>query len=192
MLLLLNIRQLMNSARRLFLAFGLIGALFGWLGSTTPVFACSCAMATPSEQFENATAVFVGTVNDISADGYDNIVDFDVSESRKGLNTKSVSVTTRQQGASCGFNFEKDREYIVYAYDDRGGLGTGICNGTSLLVADVQNGDSEIDITSSPTNPAIEAKKSENSIAPIVIAVTISFIAGVLATHAVERRKKIN
>ncbi len=180
----------MNSARRLFLAFGLIGALFGWLGSTTPAFACSCAMATPSEQFENAKAVFVGTVKDISADGYDNIVDFDVSESRKGLNTKSVSVTTSQQGASCGFSFEKGREYTVYAYDDNGDLGTGICSGTSLLIADAQDGDSEIDITSNPTDPAIKTTKSKNSIAPIVIAVIISFIAGALATHAVEHRKK--
>ncbi len=180
----------MNSARRLFLTFGLIGALFGWLGSATPAFACSCAMATPSEQFENATAVFVGTVKDISADGYDNIVDFDVSESQKGSNTKTASVTTSQQGASCGFVFEEGKEYIVYAYDDNGGLGTGMCSGTSLIVADAQDGDSEIDITSSPADPAVQAAKNENSISPIVIAVIISFITGVLAMHAVGRRKK--
>lgn len=118
-------------------------------------------MATPSEQFENATAVFVGTVKNISADGYDNIVDFDVSESQKGSSAKNISVTTSQQGASCGFDFEEGREYIVYAYDENGNLGTGMCSGTSLIT-EAQNDIDQPNVANSSTEPAMEMRERKS------------------------------
>ncbi len=180
----------MNSLRRFSLTAGFIGVLFGWLGNATPIFACSCAMATPSEQFDNATTIFVGTVKSISADGWDNIVAFDVHESRKGSSVENVSVTTSQQGASCGFDFEEGEKYIVYAYDDDGALGTGMCSGTSLFAANTLNGDVAVDIASSFVEPIVEEKKSENSIVPTIITIILSFAAGVFVMHVVGRRKR--
>lgn len=182
----------MRSAQRLLLGFGLIGAFLGLLGSTTPVFACSCAEATPTEQFSNATAVFVGTVENISLDGRRRSIDFDVSESRKGSIAESVTVSTGWGDGDCGFDFEAGREYVVYAYEEGGQLGTGICSGTSLI-AKSQDGNSQVDIVANPEIPteAFLVDGTDDPVTALIVIVAVSsFGAGALAAHLIGRRKK--
>jgi len=114
------------------------------------VFACSCVPElTVPEAYDMAEAVFAGRVLSIKKGGgvfynispnrpnyYD--VAFQVSKQWKGINEDVVTVATARQGTACGFDFEKNREYLVYA---RGGdffeteFATTICSRTKLLAS---------------------------------------------------------
>jgi hypothetical protein len=62
------------------------------------------------------------------------LVTFDVSTSYKGPKKTDVHLTTGVGGGDCGFDFEIDRQYLVYAFADASDqLSTGICSGTRLL-----------------------------------------------------------
>lgn len=178
----------MRSLQRVIIGLSFIVASFGWLGSATSVFACSCAEATSTEQFDDATAVFVGRVKSISEDGYSRSVDFEVSESRKGSVAENVTVTTGLGYGDCGFNFEVDREYVVYTRGQEQ-LSTDICIGTSLLVASTQDGNNEGDITSNPEVLTTELDAEDDSVASLVIIALISFSAGVLSAYLIGRKK---
>ncbi|MEH7379617.1 hypothetical protein V7138_03915 [Bacillus sp. JJ1533] len=105
--------------------------------------ACSCAQPeSVKDELNRKTAVFSGKVIDLvdenkfsytqsSADPIQ--VLFEVNESWKGPNTSQIIVSTARSGASCGFEFEVNREYLVYAYGDIDQLETGFCERTALL-----------------------------------------------------------
>jgi hypothetical protein len=106
-----------------------------------PASACSCAMpGSVEEELKQKTAVFSGKVIDINRSS--NVflqssepvqVLFEVNEVWKGSNKSQVIVHTGSDSASCGFEFELNKEYIVYAYGENGDLGTGLCERTKLL-----------------------------------------------------------
>ncbi len=107
------------------------------------VSACSCAYPdSVKAELDRKTAVFTGKVIDIveekqsialnsSADPIK--VLFEVNESWKGVNSSQTIVRTARDDASCGYEFEKNKEYIVYAYGDNDNLETGYCERTTLL-----------------------------------------------------------
>ena len=80
-------------------------------------FACSCMTSPPSKAFEQSAAVFTGTVASIQQDDYGKIVHFDAERAWKGISDNTVTVTTASMSDSCGYDFEQDKEYLVYAYD---------------------------------------------------------------------------
>lgn len=114
---------------RLLMRLGWIGVVLsviavggGW--DARPAFACSCAVGeTPQEALDRATAVFAGRVIEVrppprravmsSADP--TFVIFNVSQAWKGADQTPFVVSTASDGATCGYNFEVGREYIVYA-----------------------------------------------------------------------------
>ena len=51
-------------------------------------------------------------------------VTFEVSKIWKGPDYKTLVVTTARDGASCGYPFKQDEEYIVYAYGEEDKFGT--------------------------------------------------------------------
>ena len=178
----------MRYIQRLSIACILFSALFGSLGNATPAFACSCVETTSAEQFNDASAIFVGIPVSISEDGEQRSIDFDVSESRKGTVANHINVTTGSGDADCGFNFEIGKEYIVYT-DGQEQLSTSICTGTSLLTATAQ--DNEIAFTGNPGLPTTESSVRDNSIIPFVIVALISYGVGA-STGYLARRKKLN
>ncbi len=108
-------------------------------------YACSCA-ATPSprQALKEAKAVFVGEV--VSKEVFEVKdeygvqpvvrVKFIVSRVWKGVEGTEVIVNTSGYNPACGFNFEKGKKYLVYAYPDRWKLNvfeTNICNRTKEL-----------------------------------------------------------
>lgn len=109
--------------------------------NTAIVNACSCVQpAPPKESLEHSTAVFAGKVVDIdvpsglvisSADPVK--VTFEVLEIWKGHDYKTLVLTTARDGASCGYSFKQNEEYIVYAYGEENKLSAGICSRTKLL-----------------------------------------------------------
>ena len=107
-------------------------------------YACSCVSPLPAVlSYFNYDAVFSGRVVDIvPPESRGNIVssgdpvsvNFEVYKSYKGVDSKNVTVTTALSGVSCGYEFEKDKEYLVYAHkNNNGNLSVSLCSNTSLL-----------------------------------------------------------
>lgn len=97
--------------------------------------ACSCAPpGTPRAELKHADAVFTGRVVAVEAEdeepGFRRLaVRFALDAAWKGVPAgDEVTVKTAEQSAACGYFFEPEEEYLVYAYaDDAGGLTTGLC-----------------------------------------------------------------
>lgn len=92
--------------------------------------ACSCAIgAGESEEerargaVEGAQAVFAGEVTGVEDEPVGTVVstgdpievNFDVSRVWKGPAYETLTVEKARSGASCGYDFDKGRQYLVYA-----------------------------------------------------------------------------
>jgi hypothetical protein len=111
--------------------------------------ACKCIPTTPEQSFETAKKVFSGKVVDVveqspteqganRGKGDPNFlngakVTFEVSEVWKGNHKRQLVVMTSDSSASCGYSFEKGKEYLVYASGEEAKLQTGLCSGTKSL-----------------------------------------------------------
>lgn len=106
-------------------------------------YACSCVKPPPVKEAVNkASAVFSGKVVEIkeqsglfqsSADPLK--VVFDVKKTWKGTDQTQVIVYTASNSASCGFHFELNQEYLVYAFARDGKLQTTLCSRTADLAS---------------------------------------------------------
>lgn len=104
-------------------------------------YACSCLPpGPPRDALATSDAVFAGKVVKLSAplgDAVNSVdpvsVTFEVSQSWKGAPAQTVVVKTASSSASCGFNFEQGREYLVYAETADGELQAGLCSRTQAL-----------------------------------------------------------
>jgi hypothetical protein len=108
-----------------------------------PASACSCLPTTPQQSFKNSGTVFAGRVIDVvdpserrpevSRPLLGFKVIFEVSQVWKGKVEKQQVVLTSSSSASCGYSFEKGKEYLVYASTQGTQLETGLCSGTKPL-----------------------------------------------------------
>lgn len=114
--------------------------IFALIGYVPKARACSCIPPEPTGQaIEKADAVFAGRVTDVvppanmtsSADKTK--LTFEASHVWKGVVSKTISANTASSSASCGYNFEKGKEYIVYAMNSEDGLDVSLCSRTALL-----------------------------------------------------------
>ena len=109
--------------------------------------ACSCiAPEDPKKEREKFQVVFSGTVTEMEEtnpseplfSGTDPVlVTFDVERVWKGLDEKNptVTITTPASSVSCGFYFQENLEYVVYAYQhetDRH-LQVSLCSRTNTI-----------------------------------------------------------
>jgi hypothetical protein len=60
-------------------------------------------------------------------------VTFRVSKVWKGPISATLAVTTARSGASCGYEFESGRDYLVYAEGTDQGLTVSLCSRTQRL-----------------------------------------------------------
>jgi hypothetical protein len=121
-------RRLIVLPALLLLAIGAVGGA-AW--------ACRCKPPPPpKEALKNAAAVFAGKVSAKKAGG-EVVVTFDVSKAWKGVDAKTITVRTPRDSAACGFTFEMEKSYLIYAHRDSEGaeakLSTNICTRTKLL-----------------------------------------------------------
>jgi hypothetical protein len=153
-------------------------------------FACECVEPTksPEEAFSEAEAVFSGKVTAIAvrAGQFDSekVVSLDVERAWKGVSndTDTVNVTTVSNEGLCGFPFEENREYLVYAYSREGDvpLRVDICGGTAPIESAQKDPDSPGNgyvPVQSGGGPVIEAEYS--GYVPLIIGFGAA-IAGVL------------
>lgn len=102
--------------------------------------ACSCIQLENTEQkLNNAEYVFSGQVVDISSNRemqevtIRTIQYWKPSEFPESVNLKLYA--TKDTGANCGYNFQKGKNYIIYAYldEETSQLKTNSCMGNSII-----------------------------------------------------------
>ena len=99
-------------------------------------FPCSCMEPPPPEEaYEDADVVFSGEVINITEDesGYYHEVTFQIIDVWKGEDSEEITVLTETYSDACGYNFQINNEYLVYAYNYTWGIYTNICTRTNLL-----------------------------------------------------------
>lgn len=118
-------------------------------------YACSCASSAGESQeerarnaVEGARAVFAGEVVEIDrlspeiiiSSGDSVKVTFDVSRVWKGPARETLRVETARSDASCGYDFDAGKRYLVYAYSATGGdsdvLQVNLCSATTQIEKD--------------------------------------------------------
>ena len=97
--------------------------------------ACDCAPnPPPKEALAKAAAVFSAKVIKIEDDGAaGRKVTLTIQEVWKGVDGKTVVVSTAKSGAACGYGFQQDQSYLVYAYKEGAGLRVSLCSRTTPL-----------------------------------------------------------
>ena len=113
--------------------------------------ACSCAPASPCQATWAAHLTFVGKVETIEKltlhtaprpFSYSRRVRLRVVEQFTGEAATDVDIFTNDQTASCGYPFQTNQTYLVYAYKDAetGLLSTSICSRTTLAGLNADRG----------------------------------------------------
>jgi hypothetical protein len=109
------------------------------------VYACSCAMSpSVQEELQRKTAVFSGKVVKLSGSGKGFIrssadpvaVTFEVDQVWKGEVKPKLIVNTAMSSASCGYEFQMNTDYLVYANSDGNGKQTTIICDRTKPIAD--------------------------------------------------------
>ena len=137
-------------------------------------YACSCAPPpAPKIALEQSAAVFVGRVSSVEKIQTGNQVpagnkfQFAVSKKWKGVAGNSVSIVSASSSAACGINFDSDRDYLIYAFKNKGDdqLRTNLCTRTKRAA----DADAELAELGAPVNAAQNAATVPVTIAPAVI-----------------------
>lgn len=106
------------------------------LFSTTPAFACKCMVPTVEAARADAAALFEGRVLDVAKQTREGEMPrvratLAVVRTWKGLDREErVEVLTNKDSAACGYEFEKDESYLVYAQRNDGVLHVSLCSRT--------------------------------------------------------------
>lgn len=123
--------------KKIVIVFGIILSL---IFSLDLVYACSCATGLSVEgKYQTVDAIFIGKVTKIDRPAFsissaDPVkVTFDVSKAYKGNFEKGFIVETAKESASCGYPFNEEGEYLVYATLNEGRYETNLCSGTVEL-----------------------------------------------------------
>ena len=160
------------STQMTMLRIALLAALFIALpvSNLGQVYACSCIMpGTPSEELANSSLVFAGSAASVREDqpflGIDRLpanglttVEFKVDTVWKGNTKETTTLETARYGASCGFTFVEEEEYIVYSRD---GKAVSLCSRTRSL------SDAQEDLAAlgegEPAGPKLTGETSETA-----------------------------
>ncbi len=139
-----------------------------------PAFACSCSEPNPvSEDLKRSDAVFMGEVLHVRTEQTGSAVEFKVDRAWKGVSTENITVVTADSGASCGYNFEEGKEYLVY------GLGkdptsVSLCSRTTL----VKEAYADLSALGSGYTPTGNSVNPDNSVS-IFVGVGAAIAAGI-------------
>ncbi len=91
--------------------------------------ACSCIERPVQDVYEDSDAVFLGTVTNIETVGMEEKVTFTISQSWKGTEGGSVTITTAKDSATCGIDYIVGEETPVFAESDsKGGFRAVLCS----------------------------------------------------------------
>ena len=97
---------------------------------------CSCLEPpSPEEAYEEADVVLSGKVlnMDLDESGYYFEVSIQTIDVWKGDVLDEIIILTETSSDACGYEFQINNEYLIYAYNYNGGVYTNICTRTNLL-----------------------------------------------------------
>ena len=97
--------------------------------------ACSCLEESPADAALAADAIFEGRVVAVEspaegAQGSPVRVTVRVTQQWKGVSTEEVELTTAPRSAMCGYAFELDQLYLIYAHAEGDRLRVSLCSRT--------------------------------------------------------------
>ena len=182
---------------RVLLVVSMIGLWF--VLSPASGYACSCAPpGTPAEAVAESELVFRGTVTSIGPSDEAGLleVDFDVETIWKGPAAETISLTTQQDTAACGYPFEERVEYVVYSWN---GVDVARCSRTAPV--EVAGEDLAAFAVGAPSGGAVglpntgsgglvEAEAAEDRLAAIaVVAVVGAMLLGFVGARLYVRRQ---
>lgn len=106
--------------------------------------ACSCRQWTRDEAFATATDVFEGRVMSVRIDtnNHTTVVELNVVRTWKGARSERVTVVTAQNSSICGYPFQENTSYLVYATTTEGVTRTELCSRTNPM----SNSDAQADV----------------------------------------------
>ncbi|MFD1737931.1 hypothetical protein ACFSCX_15445 [Bacillus salitolerans] len=105
-------------------------------------YACSCVQPPPvTKEVERSSAVFSGkmierkdSIKEHTSSGDPVEITFEIYKTWKGITETKVTFYTARSSASCGYPFEANQEYLVYATEDnQGKLSVNLCSLTKEL-----------------------------------------------------------
>ncbi|NJP88233.1 hypothetical protein HCN51_01965 [Nonomuraea sp. FMUSA5-5] len=134
------------------------------VGLPTAAHACSCADLTPALAVREADAVFTGTVTNVREEdrpGRPRVYTFLADQVYKGTPAARITLTSNADSASCGYPFQRDGRYLVFAAVSSSGpavegveLSSGMCSGNV-----------PVDRGTGPLRPGDERKAGHESLA---------------------------
>ena len=124
------------------------------------VLACTCIEENFIQAYNRASTIFEGKVDEIKINKDVNglaEIKLSVNEYWKKETKKDIIIYSSQQEATCGYNFEKGKEYIVYAETLNKKLIVSLCGRTNEL----ENAEDDLYILEDGTKPTTEAVTTE-------------------------------
>ncbi len=99
--------------------------------------ACMCVQSNVQAAYDGSAAVFEGFVKEVGEPQSDapdagprRKVRLEVVSAWKGAEGEQVTVFTAADSAMCGYTFQVERSYLVYAISGPGGLEVSLCSRT--------------------------------------------------------------
>jgi len=159
-------------------------------------FACSCMInESPNISMEKAKSVFIWKVSKIEEssivnnliDYRKNYVTFSVSSSIKWNSNNEITIFTAKDSATCWYDFEEEKEYIVYTYWGENKQEVSLCSRTSLL----ENATEDIEILKDKIvnieeKNEVESKKTYTEIFISISVIFISIFTIVFITRPIK------
>jgi hypothetical protein len=163
------------------------------------IHACSCAESpSANAELQSHTAVFSGKVLSVkepskllnwsSADPIK--VTFEVYRVWKGEVGNKVSIQTAMHEASCGFDFDENQEYLVYAHGDMADLKASLCSRTQVFLTSGK----DIEALGAPLMSPIEELSGEDSVpnkSVMYYTLAVGSLVAVILTFIVVLRKRL-
>lgn len=111
---------------------GLVWAVVGIGGSTTPAYACTCTVRSDDQLLSGADVVFTGTITADDSQDRTRLITFAVDRVYKGSATTTQIVQTDATGGSCGLGLGGPGEFLVLAQAGGGRqfLTADLCGGS--------------------------------------------------------------
>lgn len=161
-----------------------------WLVTPRCAFACSCAPpGSPDVELAQSVSVFAGRVLQIEQPTGQRVT-FQVATVWKGPAYTSLVVHIPPDAPMCGYPFEPNQEYVVYAQGTETRLIASVCSRTQRLV-DARDDIQRLGQGITPQTPAPDrAGPSASQTVPISLLLSSVILLGVLAVWGIRRRTR--
>lgn len=107
-------------------------AAMAWLTSNN-AYACSCKLASAERDAQRTTIIFKGFVAEGPSNELEDRRDYKFTPTKIYKGDQYKNLTIYSPRSTCGQFFEKNIEYMVFAFEYKGKLLTNICSSWPIL-----------------------------------------------------------